>query len=252
MRGEACLKSFLTGGPLAYLLTTLIFLQLGVTTLNFVRTKVEERELLFSHIRIAMAIILLFLNGIDQSSFIVLLFKRDLRHSVFICWSLHSLSFLVFFLNILQTEELMRTYNTADFVYRLIFYGILISNSLFFLFFIMLMIILSVLVLFIPRLRDSFAMLDRFNDIFVMEPLENPVNRPLQEHELQDLNSIDYERRSVESICAICLDEKGTETKVLEAPQCKHRFHSNCLKEWYQNRPNCPICKRNVREALNN
>ena len=252
MRAETLLKSLLNGGPLAYVLSTLIITQLCITTVNFMTHQESDRESFFSHIRIAIVIILILINGLDNSSFIILIFKRELRHGVFICWSLHSISFLAFFLNILKTEELMLTYNTVDFVYRLVFYGVLISNSLFFLFFIILMIILSVLVLFVPRLRNSFVMLERFNDIFVMEPPENPINRPLQEHELSELHSIDYERRSAESICAICLDEKATGIRVLEAPECNHRFHSDCLKQWYQNRPNCPICKRNIREILNN
>lgn len=49
-----------------------------------------------------------------------------------------------------------------------------------------------------------------------------------------------------DEICSICGDQcnKG-ELKVIETP-CKHIFHENCIAEWVQYKPECPVCRKNI------
>ena len=49
--------------------------------------------------------------------------------------------------------------------------------------------------------------------------------------------------------CSICLDDFKKENVVKELPACKHRFHEECLKSWYEtdtggNGDTCPVCRR--------
>lgn len=39
--------------------------------------------------------------------------------------------------------------------------------------------------------------------------------------------------------CCICLDEINKESIFLN---CGHEFHYNCIKEWTNKKPNCPLC----------
>ncbi|KAL8136734.1 hypothetical protein V2J09_002735 [Rumex salicifolius] len=48
------------------------------------------------------------------------------------------------------------------------------------------------------------------------------------------------------SDCAVCLSdlEEGEEARRL--PNCKHRFHVECIDRWLSNQSNCPICRTEV------
>lgn len=48
------------------------------------------------------------------------------------------------------------------------------------------------------------------------------------------------------SDCAVCLSdlEAGEEARLL--PNCKHRFHVECIDKWLGNQSNCPICRTEV------
>ena len=45
--------------------------------------------------------------------------------------------------------------------------------------------------------------------------------------------------------CIICLEEmqlNGQETTFMKTP-CGHRYHKKCLKDWMQQRHQCPACR---------
>ena len=63
----------------------------------------------------------------------------------------------------------------------------------------------------------------------------------------------------VDDKCAICLEEYGDDNKDIKiACDNKHRFHSKCLKNWYEKRSingeqiNCPICRMVANNVPNN
>ncbi len=54
------------------------------------------------------------------------------------------------------------------------------------------------------------------------------------------------------NFCCICLQQYKIEEKIVEM-YCNHLFHSECIDEWLNNNPTCPICRMDViNENLNN
>ena len=47
-------------------------------------------------------------------------------------------------------------------------------------------------------------------------------------------------------ICSICCDNIEKKEKILVLDECKHIFHSKCIKKWLIKKSNCPNCKRNL------
>uniref|UniRef100_A0A6C0CFN8 RING-type domain-containing protein n=1 Tax=viral metagenome TaxID=1070528 RepID=A0A6C0CFN8_9ZZZZ len=45
--------------------------------------------------------------------------------------------------------------------------------------------------------------------------------------------------------CCICLDkfEEKDKTVILD---CNHRFHTNCILNWFKKELNCPLCRKNA------
>ncbi|CAO1613436.1 unnamed protein product [Sympodiomycopsis kandeliae] len=48
--------------------------------------------------------------------------------------------------------------------------------------------------------------------------------------------------------CSICLDEYMQESSLAET-WCKHVFHEHCLKQWFKQASNCPMCRRSPAAA---
>ena len=47
--------------------------------------------------------------------------------------------------------------------------------------------------------------------------------------------------------CSICLDSIDDDLFLTE---CCHKFHSKCIKSWYNHSPECPNCRGNIYEIL--
>lgn len=45
------------------------------------------------------------------------------------------------------------------------------------------------------------------------------------------------------SICTICLEPLGDNPKKLS---CNHRFHLQCISQWYHTKKNCPVCRKTI------
>lgn len=45
--------------------------------------------------------------------------------------------------------------------------------------------------------------------------------------------------------CSICQDEVTTSTRIR---RCGHRFHANCISQWFSMNPRCPMCRADIRE----
>lgn len=55
-----------------------------------------------------------------------------------------------------------------------------------------------------------------------------------------------YKEDNLESeICPICHENLDTE-QIYEIPECKHKFHTNCIITWFRvGNSNCPYCNSN-------
>ena len=50
--------------------------------------------------------------------------------------------------------------------------------------------------------------------------------------------------------CCICIDDFKSVDDIVVL-DCKHNFHTNCIKEWLTNQSNtCPFCKKNICTTL--
>ena len=46
--------------------------------------------------------------------------------------------------------------------------------------------------------------------------------------------------------CSICL-ENNTDLKL----PCNHCFHEKCLAEWFEEKPTCPMCRKDYLQYFN-
>ena len=46
--------------------------------------------------------------------------------------------------------------------------------------------------------------------------------------------------------CSICYEEISHDAYVTE---CKHKFHTDCLKKWLQDHHSCPMCRKVVNKT---
>jgi hypothetical protein len=231
-----------------------LILESIVTSIRTVHQDNVSFDSLFIRLRIALMLVVVLVNGIDNALFMVVIATTNLQKRLFICWGLRSMSFLLFFLNIMNDPRLFNAMDSFDLIYRAIFYGILVINSLFFLLFMLLVVFLSIVLMFFPVLRQRFAILEQFNDLLLGE-LNNqaaprdPMSRPLNEQELDEMRSVEQNARSSGNSCSICLLEIFEKDRIVELENCKHRFHSGCIKLWLRTKPECPLCRVNVRQA---
>ena len=59
---------------------------------------------------------------------------------------------------------------------------------------------------------------------------------------LEDISKLNDENKK----CVICLEEFENNNLINTLP-CAHIFHSECLKKWIPNNPNCPTCRLDLR-----
>ena len=53
----------------------------------------------------------------------------------------------------------------------------------------------------------------------------------------------------INNLCTICLDEN---TENLVELTCSHKFHLNCIEEWYKRKNTCPNCRIDITKELEN
>ena len=71
----------------------------------------------------------------------------------------------------------------------------------------------------------------------------------LTTYTLDDIELIDDDEISENRECVICLDElkqKENEEKTIAKLKCEHLFHKKCISSWFDQKPDCPICRNSV------
>ncbi|EZG55248.1 RING finger protein [Gregarina niphandrodes] len=71
-------------------------------------------------------------------------------------------------------------------------------------------------------------------------------------HLLNRLNSTTAAQPTATGACAICVADFEPDDQVLQLP-CdprKHVFHSSCVQEWLQRSQQCPMCRVNIVQAV--
>ena len=49
----------------------------------------------------------------------------------------------------------------------------------------------------------------------------------------------------INKVCCICLD-KFEDTDKIVILECKHKFHTNCILNWFNKELNCPLCRKKI------
>ena len=58
----------------------------------------------------------------------------------------------------------------------------------------------------------------------------------------------DFEDKSNYDIkCTICLDEFENESNI-SLTECRHIFHTDCIKEWVRYKKECPVCRNEIKK----
>ena len=60
-----------------------------------------------------------------------------------------------------------------------------------------------------------------------------------------------YEDSSTRKMCAVCLEDYKRNDLVRRL-YCSHQYHEECLREWTKKKINCPVCKKDIRDGLQN
>ena len=68
---------------------------------------------------------------------------------------------------------------------------------------------------------------------------------------LDDIELIDNDADEISenSKCVICLDElreEGENERQIAKLKCNHYFHKKCISNWFDEKPDCPICRGTV------
>eukprot|EP01091_Cochliopodium_minus_P005738 TRINITY_DN1563_c0_g1_i1.p1 TRINITY_DN1563_c0_g1~~TRINITY_DN1563_c0_g1_i1.p1 ORF type:complete len:535 (-),score=153.29 TRINITY_DN1563_c0_g1_i1:11-1615(-) len=74
---------------------------------------------------------------------------------------------------------------------------------------------------------------------------DNNVPKGASKSQIKNLQQINYVKSEEESKCTICLDdfEEGDQLNLLS---CFHKFHTHCIKDWFQHSKLCPICRHEI------
>ena len=60
---------------------------------------------------------------------------------------------------------------------------------------------------------------------------------------LRRFASFNADQKSVDDGCAICID--GVEiNKLMIRLDCNHLYCSECISEWFEQKPTCPVCRK--------
>lgn len=83
---------------------------------------------------------------------------------------------------------------------------------------------------------------ERDSDLHVRLTQEQTVS-PRVVNEIKK-NIVDPKIMNKETVCSICLEDFD-ETKEIVFLDCNHIYHSDCIIEWINKDPSCPLCRSN-------
>lgn len=220
----------------------LIIFQICPTILYFLLIFPYYDEIPFCAKRIIIMNLLIIIMRIDRS-FTILGFYLKRNQPDF---QITLISFLLFLCDWIE--------NSTCFIYDelniyidisiYIFYTILFSNlSSYILYIIWIFIIVGIRV-FIGG--ESFSQTLSLHNLNILMKNQNGLNF----HEISRLKKITYNSNDENKTCSICYTDFLNNEIMIELPKCSHLFHNQCILDWLQSHLLCPICRSNIRDAL--
>lgn len=97
--------------------------------------------------------------------------------------------------------------------------------------------------------EDTNTLADRWREF-----LQSTHPIPLERKYLDKIPAMRYECQCRSTQCYVCLEDfdKDNEDEMIRNLPCEHAFHTKCIDKWFENAPTCPVCKRDMRDVLDN
>lgn len=162
---------------------------------------------------------------------------------------------IVFGVNLFNDDSLCQeSVSVLEIITKYFFYIVLVGNTCAFSLFYLLLLILS-----INTIINAIEFAENEN----LENIQR--NTGLTDNEFLKLQRIIFINKNAKKIkkikdetvvggstCPICLVTFTLNEILVKPPVCQHLFHVDCLKEWVKNHHDCPYCRRNMKEDLEN
>lgn len=88
------------------------------------------------------------------------------------------------------------------------------------------------------------------NDDSLAEPLLQMINKnPMEEQMNKRMSDIRQNASQESEDCIICFEALDNPLKKMVL-KCSHKFHEKCIFNWLKVKPNCPMCRTNIRKGL--
>jgi len=96
---------------------------------------------------------------------------------------------------------------------------------------------------------DNTTIFTNLLNIMNPMPMENVVVFPSTEQIAASTRVFTTEAR-LEECCAVCQEDIEPSVEVRQIKQCTHVFHRDCVDQWFEQSVFCPICRLDIREAV--
>lgn len=153
-------------------------------------------QIFMSDMRTIIFFAIIFALGIDKFLLLLYLIRGRFPRDMLLFYSVHSLSFTFMFMNIMVNEEILVYSNLLTRILKLCFTGAIIINSVVFLMIVVGLLILTILFVCFPQLRNHFRGRIGHYDRLIEQMAQNDgmanrfeENQPLTDEEMKELQS---------------------------------------------------------------
>ena len=89
--------------------------------------------------------------------------------------------------------------------------------------------------------------IDNINiDSIIRELINSTFDIPLSDEKNENLNlELEELENTSTKTCTICVDDIEIGEKYYNL-ECNHHFHTQCIKNWYQYKQECPVCRHRI------
>lgn len=88
-----------------------------------------------------------------------------------------------------------------------------------------------------------------YSELLQLGDIIGNVCRGIPGYQLNALPSRTMSQCDGDGKCCICMNHYAVKD-VVTTLHCKHEFHRDCIRKWLEGQPNCPLCKMDIKEAL--
>ena len=105
----------------------------------------------------------------------------------------------------------------------------------------------------------SESIYDLINILNIIDPMDHVLNNSFDTYQDENLVKTDRDininsnqflnleesKKEKNKECSICISDFTNES-IISMTKCNHIFHTDCIKEWYKYKTDCPICREKI------